>query len=61
MAEKSLRITINFYKKQYLPVVTMNKKHSLKQVVPIIFTLEKKFFAVATFCTFCELFFFQTE
>ena len=44
---------------EYLAVITWNKKHLLKQVVPITsctslprhppYTLEKKFFAVATF------------
>ena len=51
---KNTRITINFYKKHCLPVVTWNKnlskfiKASLsKQVVTITYPLEKRFFAVA--------------
>ena len=48
--EKKLRITINFYKKQCIPVIKWNQKHLSKQVVPITHTqTEKKtFFAVAT-------------
>ena len=39
--EKNLRVTINFYKKHCLPVVTWNKNNVSKQVVPITYTLEK--------------------
>ena len=31
------------------PVITRNKKHSPKQVASITYTLEKNFFAAATF------------
>ena len=41
-------VTISLYKKEYLPVITWNKKHSSKQVVSMIFTLGKYFFATAT-------------
>ena len=43
------RIPINFCKKDCLPVITKNKKHSSKQVVPITYTLEKKIFAAVIF------------
>ena len=32
-----------------MPLIKWNKKHSSKQVVPITYTLEKSFFATATF------------
>ena len=44
-----LRVTISFYKKQCLPVITWNKKHSSNQVMSITYTLEKKFFSAAAF------------
>ena len=40
---------MDFYKKQCLPVVTWNKKHLLKQIATIKYTLEKMSLAVATF------------
>ena len=46
--EKNLRVAINFYKKLCLPVVTWNKKHLSKPVLPIIITLQKFLFVVAT-------------
>ena len=47
---RDLRVSINFYKKQCLPVITWNKKHLLKQALTITYTLKrKKFFAVPTF------------
>ena len=42
-------VTISLYKKECLPVITRNKKHSSKQVVSMIYTLGKDFFATATF------------
>ena len=36
-------LTINFCQKQCLLVITWNEKHSLKQAVPITYTLEKSF------------------
>ena len=42
-------VTISLYKKECLPVITRNKKHSSKQVVSMIYTLAKDFFATATF------------
>ena len=42
-------IMISLYKKECLPVITRNKKHSSKQVVSMIYTLGKDFFATATF------------
>ena len=33
--------------KKWLPVITWNKKHSSTQVVPIAYTLGKKFGAIA--------------
>ena len=46
---EALRVTKNFYRKQGLQVITENKKHSLKQVIPIRYTLNKRFAAPATF------------
>ena len=46
VVKKNLRITINIL---CLPVDTWNKKKLSKQVVPITYTLEKMFFAVADF------------
>ena len=46
---KNPRLTVNFYKKQCLPVMTWAIKYSSKQVISISYTLEKKFFAAATF------------
>ena len=46
--EKNLTV-INVYEKLCLPVITWNKKHLSKQVLPIRYALEKTFFAVATF------------
>ena len=46
---KAQRITINFYKKQCLSVITRKKNHSSKQAISITYTLEKKVFAAATF------------
>ena len=42
-------VSINFYGKQCLPVITWNKNHLSKQLVTITHTLEIKLFAVATF------------
>ena len=42
-------LTISLYKKECLPVITRGKKHSSKQVVSMIHTLGKDFFATATF------------
>ena len=47
--ENNLGTMINVYKKLYLIVFKWNKKHSWKKVIPITYTLEKIFFAVATF------------
>ena len=46
---EALRATANLDKKQYLPVITWNKKHSPKKVTSITYTLEEKFFAAAVF------------
>ena len=45
--EKNLTV-INVYEKLCLPVITWNKKHLSKQVLPIRYALEKTIFAVAT-------------
>ena len=42
-------VTISLYKKECLPVVRQNQKHSSKQVVSMIYTLGKDFYATATF------------
>ena len=44
--EEDNRASIKFYKRQCLPVITWNKKHLLKQVVAITYTLQKKFFTI---------------
>ena len=44
----NLWVTSDLYKKCIL-VTTWNKKHLSKQVVSMIYTLEKDFFAAATF------------
>ena len=46
---KALGVMINVCKKQFLLVVTWNKKHSTKQVISMTYKLEKRFFAAATF------------
>ena len=45
---KDIRVARNFYQ-QCLSVTKWNKKYSLKQVVPITNTTEKRFFATSTF------------
>ena len=42
-------VTITLYKKECLPVITGNKKHSSKQVVSMIYILGKDFFPTAAF------------
>ena len=57
--EKNFRVTISFYKKHYLPVVTWNKNNLSKQIVPIKHTLKKRFFAVVILLKVCESFLFR--
>ena len=57
--EPNLWVTINLYEK-CLPVITWNKKHSSKQVVSMVHTLGKDFFAAATFKGLSDVF-IQTE
>ena len=45
----NFRVTMSLYKKECLPVITRNKKHSSKEVVSMIYTVGKNFFATATF------------
>ena len=59
VVEKNLRVTKNFYKKQCLPLVTWNKINLSKQVVPITYPLDKRFFAVAILLKVCESFPFR--
>ena len=40
-------VTLNLYEKQWLLVIIWNKKHSSKQVVSMMYTLEKDFFPAA--------------
>ena len=47
--EKPHRLTVNFYKKRCLPVLTWTIKHSAKQLVSITCTLEKKLFCSCYF------------
>ena len=35
VVEKNLRVTVIFYEKECLPVITWNKNHSSKKVLPI--------------------------
>ena len=42
-------VTVRFYGKWCLPVITWYKKHSLKQVLPTTYKLDKTFFAATTF------------
>ena len=46
---KALRVMIRFYEKQCPSVIRQNKKYSLKQIIPITYTLKKRFVAAATF------------
>ena len=57
--EKNFRVTISFYKKHCLPVVTWNKNNLSKQIVPIKHTLKKRFFAVVILLKVCESFLFR--
>ena len=50
-------VKISLYKKECLPFITRNKKDSSKQVVSMIYTLGKGFFATATFPRFVRRFF----
>ena len=59
VVEKNLRVMADIYKRQCIPIITWNKKYLSKQVVPITYTLEKRFFAVPTFLKVCELFLFR--
>ena len=47
--KNNLTVRINLFEKQCHPVITWNKKHSLKQVISITYTLEKRVSSVATF------------
>ena len=49
MAVEKKGVMVKLYGKSCLPVIIRNKKHSSKQFLPTIHTLEKKFFAAATF------------
>ena len=40
-SQNSLKVTTNYYEKKYLLVISKNKKHSSKQVVPITHIGEK--------------------
>ena len=42
--EEPLRLTVNFYKKQCLPVIRWTIKYLSKQAISITYTLEKRFF-----------------
>ena len=54
-SQNNLKVTTNFYEKKCLKewkvikVMRKNKKHSLKQLVRITYTLEKRVFAAAIF------------
>ena len=55
---RNLWVTISLYKKECLPVITRNTKHSSKQVVSMIHTLGKDLFAAVLFKV-CEMFLFR--
>ena len=56
---KALRVMKNFCrKKQCLPVIKWNKKHSPKQIMSITCTLEKMFFLQLLLWKVCESFLF---
>ena len=57
--EKNLRVTISFYKKHCLPVVTLNKNNLLKQAVSITYTLKNRLFEFDILLKVCELFRFS--
>ena len=50
--KENVKVTTNFYCK-YLSVNKRRKKHSMKLVTPITYTLEKRFFATATLEGLC--------
>ena len=54
--KKNVRVTINFYEKRCLPVATWNKNNLPKQVVPIIYKLEKRFLQLLYFWRFVSCF-----
>ena len=60
VVEKKLEVTINFYKKECPPVIKRNKKHLLRQVLSVTYTLEKRFFAFVTL-EICESFLFRQK
>ena len=45
----NLWVTISWYKKECLPFITRNKKHSLKEVASMIYTLGKDFLQLGLF------------
>ena len=55
--KKYFRVTINFYKKDCLPVLARNKKHSPEKFVPRTFILEKKKFSSWYYSRFGSCFF----
>ena len=55
MTEKNLLASINVYGKQGLSVITCNKKHSSKQVVPITHTREKTFLQLLVIAAVSEI------
>ena len=46
---KACRVTINLIKNNFFQLLHGNKKHLLKNVVPVKYTLKKNFFAAVTF------------
>ena len=57
LEKQALRITIYFLKKQCLLVITLNKKHALKQALSMTYTLGKTFLQLLLL-NICESFFF---
>ena len=53
MEAKKISEAINFCKNLCLLVITWNKKHSSKHVIPTTYMLKKRVFAAATFKGLC--------
>ena len=53
----NLWVTINLYTKYCLPFITWNKKHSLKQVVSVVYMIGKIFLAAVTLNCLWDVYF----
>ena len=59
VVEKNLRVTIDFYKKQYLPFITRNKKTFIKAGCINNTSTGKKVFRSAILLKICYKFLFR--